>query len=219
MVPLALGTQTAGSAPYVSLPQVHWQFICDGYGTCKRTLKAFEYDAYGNPVVEKDYGDYDGEGDEVTRVAGISPNTAAYIVNRAGYSETYSGIGTFGTLLSRITHSYDGQTSNTSPPLRGDVTKECAWLSTTGAYVCSQAEYDNYGNVTRTTDALVEPGPLGLLDAQPANTAAAAVMSASSAASSASPRSCSPIAAKPTTPAPRPCPSAATPRRALPLLL
>src|SRR5262249_52234905 len=119
------------------------------------------YDIYGNPTTVTSYGDYDVTGDERTTVTSYVPNTTAYIVSLPAYVNVYAGVGTGGTLMKQTLSQYDGATSYTIAPTRGDLTKTRAWNNQTGGYSDVSHGYDTRGNMTSTTDPLNHTATMG----------------------------------------------------------
>jgi YD repeat-containing protein len=108
----------------------------------------YEYDTYGNVVVERSLGDTHVSGNERTARRAFAANTAAWIVSRP-ISETLSDAA--GRPVARQYFYYDGQAYG-GPPLVGDLTRVDVWQL--GGPYTTISEYDAYGNVTAQTDAL-----------------------------------------------------------------
>jgi len=143
------------STPYTSLISQSSDFECNLATTCRENRTAFTYDAYGNHTQVVDYGDAALTGDERTRTSTYGYNTGAYIVSLPLSEATYSG--TSATAQARIDESrsyYDGATTPSVAPTRGNVTQTDRWNNQTGGYVvASRTQYDGFGNVTQVTDA------------------------------------------------------------------
>jgi RHS repeat-associated protein len=150
----SMSYQENAAPPYTSLLTDRWDYECNQTASCRRTLTQLGYDGYGNLITAYEHGDYDVAGDERTTVKGFYPSTAAYVVAWEGYENVYQGIGTGGALLKQTLYQYDGATSYTTAPTKGDITTTRRWLntSTTGGYVDKSATYDGFGNLIATTD-------------------------------------------------------------------
>src|SRR5262249_20891813 len=110
--------------------------------------RANQYDAYGNLTRVDDAGDADQLGDETATVLGYYPNTTAYIVDRVGYENRYSGA----VAVKSTGYAYDGQADFTVAPTHGSVTKRMEWYGEQSRWVWTQLDYDAYGNLTKVTD-------------------------------------------------------------------
>jgi YD repeat-containing protein len=116
----------------------------------KITRTIIEYDEYGNPVKTSQLGDTSVSGDEKYAYTEYVYNTSAWILNRPNH--TYLHASDDATKASESWYYYDNQ-NITDPPTKGELTKEEHWLDT-GSNPVSLYEYDAYGNVINTTDAL-----------------------------------------------------------------
>ncbi|MDE3089950.1 MAG: hypothetical protein KGJ80_11270, partial [Chloroflexota bacterium] len=121
----------------------------DGQPISKATTTTYSYDGYGNLNQTNEYG----EGTTVYRrtMKTFYPNTTAWIVNKVGLVQMFDG---GNSRVSETRSFYDGATSYTTPPSKGDLTR--VDVTADGATYITQASsgYDTYGNVTSTTDAL-----------------------------------------------------------------
>ncbi|MBI2394387.1 MAG: hypothetical protein HYV09_32755 [Deltaproteobacteria bacterium] len=142
------------TAPYTSVMTDRWDYECNLGSTCRRVLTQIGYDAYGNAIQTKEWGDYDAAGDERTTVRGYSPNGAAYIVAKPAYENVYEGIGTAGALKRQTLYEYDANGSYAAAPTVGELRRKKGWNSLTGGYSQTSYGYDAWGNQTSETDAL-----------------------------------------------------------------
>jgi RHS repeat-associated protein len=143
------------SAPYTSMVAQSSDFECNLTTACRETRIAFTYDAYGNQTQAVDYGDAALSGDERTKTYTYAYNTGAYIVTLPQSEAVYSGTSAVaGSKVDETRSYYDGATSPSTPPTRGNLTQSDSWNDQTGQYVvASQTQYDSFGNVLRATDA------------------------------------------------------------------
>ena len=146
----------ATSAPWVR--QLAQQDIseCNGNGTCKTQRKNFSYDPYGNVTNLIEQGDTAVIGDERNTSYIYNWNLSSYITGLPAEEilRATTGTGITAQILRHKRNYYDGSTSLTSAPLKGDVTRTEQLLSTTGAFIGSNATYDSFGNKLTETDAL-----------------------------------------------------------------
>jgi RHS repeat-associated protein len=163
------------AAPYTSLLTTRWDYECDQGSACRRVLHQYGYDAYANVDLEVDWGDYDVSGDESTKVRAYAPNTSSNLTGLPSYENVYAGIGgvlcssssdcgggtcgsggtcSLGTLVKQTLFSYDGASSYTTPPRRGELTTQQEYNDQTGGYQTRTFAYDASGNRTSWTDPL-----------------------------------------------------------------
>ncbi|HEX5060777.1 MAG TPA: RHS repeat-associated core domain-containing protein [Kofleriaceae bacterium] len=153
-------TTNGATVPWTSLRTGNWDYTFINAGTacpgadCKRKYVSRTFNAYGDAVTEVEYGDYDTTGDEDTQSNTFVPNTTAYIVNKPADVKSFAGVGTAGTLLNETLTYYDGAATWNQAPSVGNPTKESRWLSSPSSFVNTSKEYDTYGNVTATINAL-----------------------------------------------------------------
>jgi RHS repeat-associated protein len=159
------------TAPYTSVEAERWDIDFDDSGLgcpawhwpagpsdgpCDRgrrihTLRGYNDD--GAVTVELFEGDKDLTGDEKSVFHNYVPNTSAYIIDRPAAVTTYDTLTpSNATFLGQTLYHYDRATDWNVAPSAGDQTEIRRWLSTTGAFVASRTEYDNYGNVTAQID-------------------------------------------------------------------
>jgi YD repeat-containing protein len=116
----------------------------------KKTYSTYNYDIYGNKTRDFFSGD-DTAGapsDEAQTDSFFAHNTTDYIVNRVGrVDRRVPG----GPALAAQELRYDGAPAYTVPPVKGNLTTARA-LKTGGSYVSRGLFYDNFGNITKTTD-------------------------------------------------------------------
>ncbi|HZM78956.1 MAG TPA: RHS repeat-associated core domain-containing protein [Candidatus Limnocylindrales bacterium] len=138
------------SPPYSALVSAASHFECNLAAACRQSRVDYAYDAYGNETVETDHGDVARTGDEIITTTTYAPNTTAFIVDPpAIVTVTTPG----GAQLSRSVSYYDGATGATTPPVRGDLTREEVWNNDTGGYVATITGYDGWGNAASVTDS------------------------------------------------------------------
>ena len=140
--------------PYTSLMTDRWEYDCNLSSRCLKTLTQFVYDQYGNVLESYEYGDYDLEGDERTRVRGYYPNRDEYILGLPLYENVYEGIGTEGKLIEQTLNYYDNSTLLMTRPEKGNLTMVSKWNDQTGDFVSVRIEYDQWGNVVKKFDEL-----------------------------------------------------------------
>ncbi|WP_376788424.1 RHS repeat-associated core domain-containing protein [Thermoflexus sp.] len=140
---------TVGGANFVFLQRQ--EITTDG-----RTIRTeYRYDAYGNIAAVFEHGFLDVSGDERSTHRGYVYNPALWIVDKTAWENLYEGIteDTGGAALwSQKRFYYDGASSPTTPPTRGQLTRmdqgKAGW-----GWVSEQAAYDAWGNPTVITDA------------------------------------------------------------------
>ena len=138
------------SPPYLAQVSSESHFECNLAAACRQSKVDYSYDAYGNETVEKDLGDAAVAGDDETvTTTTYTQNITAYIVDLPA-TVTIATPG--GAQLSRSVSYYDGATSATTPPVKGDLTREEEWNSDTGGYVATSTGYDAWGNAASVTD-------------------------------------------------------------------
>ena len=138
--------------PYLSQVSRTEHSECNLTATCRVSRTDMSYDGYGNEVLEVEHGDVARTGDELTTATTYAPNTTAYIVDRPATVTSHAGTSTAGTQVTRSVFFYDTATSATTPPVRGDRTRQDDWNSDTGGYVTARWAHDGWGNTVSTTD-------------------------------------------------------------------
>lgn len=142
----------SAAAPWTKTGRVQTDSEFNG-DTSFRVSKVTEtYDVYGNQVSLIQHGDDAVTGDERLTVSTFYPNSAAYIVQYPGSRKTHKGTTTAGALVAETIHFFDGSTSATVPPVRGDVTRRDQRKASAGGYASTLYAYDTYGNVIAQTD-------------------------------------------------------------------
>lgn len=153
----------AGTVPHTSVEEATWEYHYDGSGQgcaswpcsyARRQVTTHAYDGYGNVTEEVNYGDYDVGGDERTARFLYRPNTSTYIVGKAAVTDTWMGVGTWGTLLGQTLVYYDGAGTWDAAPVRGKATSSYQWHDRTGSYVSTHSEFDMRGNLVAQTGSL-----------------------------------------------------------------
>ncbi|MFD9219523.1 RHS repeat domain-containing protein [Streptomyces sp. NPDC060064] len=130
-------------------------------GTGWRTTKTDRtFDTYGQPLTESQLGDTAKTGDEECATTAYVRNTAKNILTLIAEVKTVAKpCGTTPSLpadlVSTERHYYDGATSLTAQPTRGDVTKlEEQDAAGTGYLTTATHTYDQHGRALTDTDAL-----------------------------------------------------------------
>ena len=125
------------SASYDTLPQA------------KTSRASYEYDTYGNVTLINSAGDIDTDGDKREQHTEYTYDTDSWILGLPAHSWLEDA---FDQKVSESWYYYDSHSSHTATPTKGNLTKERAWLDTGDAPETTY-EYDDYGNVIKTTDA------------------------------------------------------------------
>lgn len=139
-------------APWVR--QLVQEDISECSVSCKNQRKNYSYDSNGNVTNFIEHGDTTVAGDERNTSYIYRPNSSSYITGLPAEEILRAGPNTAGQILRHKRNYYDGSTLVSSAPLKGDVTRVEQLLSTTGAFVGSNATYDIFGNKLTETDAL-----------------------------------------------------------------
>lgn len=142
----------SASVPYTSLLAERHDFECNRTTAvrtaCRETATQMYYDVYGNVTRTIEQGDVAITGDERTTRRGYYPNTTNYVVSLPGYENVYDAAS---ALVKQTLLKYDGATSYSTSPTKGELTTRQAWINTGGSAVTSY-RYDAYGNVIEETD-------------------------------------------------------------------
>ncbi len=120
----------------------------DRAATPRVTNTSYVYDWFGNPMVVAEHGDVTITGDERTTRTTYGYNKDDWILNRPSRSTTYDA------LAQRVRETlfyYDHQ-GLTGVGTHGALTRKEQW-NNDGNNTVLEYEYDEYGNVARTTDA------------------------------------------------------------------
>lgn len=159
------------SSPYSCLKNVQFSYECEyeTYPTNCRERKvehlSTDYDAFGNVMITRDYGDTNVTGDEVTKENDYTPmNTSDsnYLTQFSHRTRVYAGIGTAGTVLSEEKFYYDDTSQNPThetAPTKGLVKRKDV-LNDQGTtsllddvYTVNYYDHDDYANPVKTVDA------------------------------------------------------------------
>ena len=147
-------TVNATTPPFTALNTHSSQYTYDG-AAFKRSAIARAFDAYRNVIRELHYGDYNVAGDERRVFRVFAPNTTDYIVSLPRYQQTFKTASAVAANRLELTYFYyDNAASHLDPPVRGDVTKVLRWKGDGAGYADSRTEYDAFGNVTASIDAV-----------------------------------------------------------------
>jgi RHS repeat-associated protein len=127
-------------------------------GSTSRTVRTDRaYSAYGEVNEITEHGLTDVSGDNRHTAIGFAPNTSLYIVDKPNRKRVFAGTTTSGTKLSETTWAYDGAAGYSAVPIKGDVTRARAWISTNGSsedWAETTATFDAKGNLKTETDAV-----------------------------------------------------------------
>ncbi len=115
----------------------------------KQVVTDYQYDPYGNIILESRYGDTSVNGDELYTFREYVYNPDSWIVDKIKHAYSSEAIG--GPRLRESWFSYDNHTDMNTPPEKGNLTREEHFLNT-GANPVTSYEYDTYGNRTKSTD-------------------------------------------------------------------
>ncbi len=149
---------------YFAVAKEQIERIYEGDETFKETKTAFEYDAYGNLKMIKEYGEcvdptcLELNGDERTTIQDYAnPNFTKNIVGKLGVTAVYAGIQESillvdsNDMISKSIFYYDHHPLNTDVPEKGNLTKQESWLNT-GLYPATEMIHDKYGNIETIRD-------------------------------------------------------------------
>ena len=132
---------------------VYMSQVDDAVGT-KTSQTRYAYDSYGNVITEYDDGDTSTTADDSTIWRVYNPNTSANILDKPARIRTYAtamSTDSGGSNLKQETdYYYDGQ-SNTTPPVKGNLTSEIQSINASNSITTSYT-YDSYGNKLTQTD-------------------------------------------------------------------
>lgn len=145
----ASATTTTGNYSnlvYLSLTQ---RETWDAQASARTVKTNFSYDTYGNLSQTDEWG----EGASTYRKTQNTfyPNTTAWILNKVGLTQVFNGAG---TRVSETRYFYDGATSHTTAPTKGDLTRVDVTTDGTAFFSSIRNTYDAYGNVLTTKDGL-----------------------------------------------------------------
>ena len=126
-------------------------FNYEGQITPLATKATYEYDIYGNPTKVTSSGDINIAGDEKEAITEYIYNTNLWILGLPSHSILKDSQGQI--VLENWLY-YDDNINYTDTPTKGNLTKEESWLDTPAKpNPTTQYAYDNYGNLTSSTDA------------------------------------------------------------------
>lgn len=130
------------TAPWRCQLSQQWRERCE-LGPCRSSsMQEFKYDEFGN-VIETTVGEL-----RTTRVI-FHPNVQKWIVSLPAEVVTTGNQG----MISAVKTLYDGASTNSAPPQKGDPTSIEIWDSLTGSYLLTQREFDLTGNEITLRDA------------------------------------------------------------------
>ena len=141
-------------APFFTPPLSVSHDIHDG--TFKRARTDFDYDSYGNIILEKQFGDMSQPADDRIVLRTFSPNTTAWILSLPTYEGIFDGIAQ-GSEVAATNFYYDGtgncsNQSGRTTPTKGNLTRVVKSLEG-GTSPETGMTYDAYGNLTCIRDA------------------------------------------------------------------
>lgn len=122
----------------------------------------YDVDNYGNVTTERHHGDTAVSGDERLVRRGYLYNTDGWILDRPAWQRVYDGLPSDppdGTEVAMQAWAYDGLGLG-APPTQGDATLGAAYHTISADwqnpahYYATQYEFDGWGNVITTTNAL-----------------------------------------------------------------
>ncbi|MCI0528195.1 MAG: fibronectin type III domain-containing protein, partial [Nitrospira sp.] len=144
------------SFPFLKQVDTH---TYDGGSTAKQAQVQYTYDCqlrfpcYGNLEKTANLGQVSPSliGDELYDYIEYFPHTEKYIVGLPAHAYTRAADDV--TKVAEAWNYYDGASSYTTPPTKGNLTRVCSWLNG-GTNPCTTFGYDSvFGNLTSTTDA------------------------------------------------------------------
>lgn len=145
--------QENAAPPYSSLLVEENAYEQELTNAPRRRRTTTEWDAYGNVLRLREYGDTTVNGDERTTVHGYAYNTTNYIVDKPYYQHIFAGIDGSAKLSDVITY-YDGGSLGAAPT-RGLVTRVAEWNDQTNTHTkVTSFTYDARGNLVSETDPL-----------------------------------------------------------------
>jgi len=130
-------------------------YIYDGGSSYKQTKVSYEYDDYGNPTKVFSYGDVSKTGDEKTQNTEYVYNSSNWIM---GLPSRTKLLDQDSNVVSEKRFYYDNNSSYSSSPSQGLLSKEEAWfynsISDDAKYIASTYTYDSRGNLSSSTNPL-----------------------------------------------------------------
>lgn len=129
--------------------------------TCKTVTNQYIYDAFGNVVFKRLYGDVSVAADDAGESTVYVPNLTKYIVDRPAIQTTYRSASypaVAGTLLKQRVIAYDQETDATwtKAPTIGDPRWTMTWDNavTPARYTSKKATFDALGNLIEARDEI-----------------------------------------------------------------
>lgn len=161
-------SELAAIQPYFTPPgEVDVSYYDGGSTPNKQTKTVYMYDLYGNVTEEDRYGDVSNGTDDRTITRTYAYNPSQWIVGLPATENVYQGIGTT-TKVAGKTFYYDdltdcgSQGNGLQTPVKGNLTRVVAWnnaqASNSGADTEIRMAYDNYGNLSCSSDANANSG-------------------------------------------------------------
>ena len=154
-------TVNATTKPYTALNTATTTVLTENITLATRVERVF--DAYSNVTEEKNFGRVvppgesgagnDIPGDSIWTVRDFVPNTTAYIVSALRSQAIRDSFNAAADPLRHFVNAYDGQASDTLPPIKGDVTRTVHRQSFTPSVTATETfTYDTYGNRLSAVD-------------------------------------------------------------------
>lgn len=141
---------TAGGVTSVTLERVETSTYDVNPANPTQVVTDYQYDPYGNIIVESHYGDIAVPGDETFTKRDYVYNTDSWIMDRVKHtSVSYTSDG---AKVRESWFAYDGTVNPDAPPTVGNLTREEHFLDTSENPVTTYC-YDIYGNRIETTDS------------------------------------------------------------------
>lgn len=141
----------SGTAPWSCELKTTARETCELGSSCRTSLaQEHDYDAYGNQVESRGWGDPTTATDDRVVRRRFFPNVAAYLVSAVAEIET---LDTGGARVALSRTVFDDAASYADMPVRGDPTRLESWDSTTGGFRVTQRHFDAAGNETEKIDA------------------------------------------------------------------
>jgi RHS repeat-associated protein len=166
------------AAPFTCLTTELAERECDHKSECQAKLTSLDHDGYGNVTTKMERRTKPGPPDQPPRpvstgmrktTTDFRPNTTAYIVDRPARRQTYefdpaAPAGTEWRRKAATEYLYDANTAWDSPPgAKGELRWTRAWLDRGDRFVETRFDYDEQGNLTKTTYPKTT-GPTGVVE-------------------------------------------------------
>ncbi|WP_041973793.1 chitobiase/beta-hexosaminidase C-terminal domain-containing protein [Geobacter sp. OR-1] len=140
---------SAGGVTTVTLDRVETSTYDGNPVNPKQVVTDYQFDQYGNIIVESHYGDIVVPGDETFTKREYAYNTDSWIMDKVKH--TAVSYTSDGAKVRESWFAYDGAVSPDEPPTAGNLTREEHSLDT-GENPVTTYRYDSYGNRIETTD-------------------------------------------------------------------